>query len=261
MAVGATSTVETVRSLLPGVAAGSWTETHSSDAVRTGGMGLLAEYEIRCEGLPFVAVAREVPAATLELEFHPSESQYTAFLVQVTEGPSERVEQAFESATFVGESVPVEREGTTPCYRVDPAIPMDDQLGDYVDDVSELQALAAADADIKCMRVTSTGWIQSGWFADRETLDRFRAFWQRNGTFTLRRLTPAGGDGARQGGLTDRQREALLTAHEMGYFEIPRTASLEDVASELDITASSLSERLRRAQSHLVDTAVSYSIE
>ena len=56
--------------------------------------------------------------------------------------------------------------------------------------------------------------------------------------------------------LTDRQWEVLGTAYEMGYFEIPRTASLDGVADELDITASSLSERLRRAQTHLVETTV-----
>lgn len=224
-------------------------------------MGLLAEYKITCEGLPFVAVAREVPEATLELEFHPSETQYTAFLVRVTEGPADAVEDAFDSGAFVAEYVPVEREEKTPCYRVQPAVSMGDQLGGYVDDVSELQALAAADADINRMRVTQTGWIQSGWFADRETLDRFRSFWQRNGTFRLRRLSPAGDAGDADAGLTDRQREALLTAHEMGYFEIPRTASLQAVASELGITASSLSERLRRGQSHLIDTVVAHSIE
>lgn len=224
-------------------------------------MGLLAEYEITCEGLPFVAVAKEVPEATLELEFHPSESQYTAFLVRVTEGPADAVEQAFEAGGFVADYVPVEREGATPCYRVEPAISMGDQLGDYVEDVTELQALAAADADIKGMRVTATGWIQSGWFADRETLDSFRSFWQRNGRFRLRRLTPAADAGDADAGLTGRQREALLTANEMGYFEIPRTASLEDVADELEITASSLSERLRRAHSHLTDTVVSDSID
>ncbi|MDG5776024.1 helix-turn-helix domain-containing protein [Haloarculaceae archaeon H-GB2-1] len=42
----------------------------------------------------------------------------------------------------------------------------------------------------------------------------------------------------------------------MGYFAIPRTASLDDVAAELGISASSLSERLRRAQTHLVETTV-----
>lgn len=48
-------------------------------------------------------------------------------------------------------------------------------------------------------------------------------------------------------GLTDRQDEALRIAYEWGHFDIPRRASLEDVAEELGITPSSVSERLRRA--------------
>jgi hypothetical protein len=52
--------------------------------------------------------------------------------------------------------------------------------------------------------------------------------------------------------MTDAQREALLTAHEMGYYEVPRATSLEAVAAELGVTAPSLSERLRRANANLV---------
>jgi len=216
-------------------------------------MGLVAEFEIACEGLPFVEVAAAVPEATVE--FQPSEEWYTAFVVGVVDGPAERVEAAFESVSFVDEYTRFERDDETPWYRVEPAVSMPARLGAYVDDVAELQALAAADARIDCMRVTPTGWIYRGWFADRTTVNRFRAFWQRNGEFTLRRLVPSA-DGDPKTGLTSAQREALRTAYEMGYFEIPRTASLEEVATELDITASSLSERLRRAQTHLVESTV-----
>ncbi|WP_135536057.1 helix-turn-helix domain-containing protein [Halostella pelagica] len=223
-------------------------------------MGLLAEYEITCEGLPFVEVAAIASESTLELEFHPSEDWYAAFIVQVVDGDRETVERAFESVPFVEEYVQVKRADETPWYRVRPAHGMEAQLGGYVDDVSELQALAAADMDLERIRVTPKGWIQSGWFADRETIEEFRSFWGRNGGFTLRRLTPDGGSGPAGKGLTDCQREALVTAHEMGYFDIPRRASLEDVAGELDISASSLSERLRRAQSTLVEATVTTTI-
>ena len=133
---------------------------------------------------------------------------------------------------------------------------MDDQLGEYVDDVAELQALAAADATIHSIRVTPTGWVQAGWFADRATLDAFWSFWDRNGEFTLRRLIPADRATAPEEGLTEPQREALRAAYEAGYFEIPRSASLTDVAADLGVSASSLPERLRHAQTHLAETTV-----
>lgn len=44
-------------------------------------------------------------------------------------------------------------------------------------------------------------------------------------------------------------RELLLTALEMGYFEIPREATLRDVAAEFDISDLEAKERLARGMS------------
>lgn len=53
--------------------------------------------------------------------------------------------------------------------------------------------------------------------------------------------------------LTARQFEVLDTAHEMGYFERPRSANATDVADELDITPATLSEHLVAAQQKLFE--------
>ena len=53
--------------------------------------------------------------------------------------------------------------------------------------------------------------------------------------------------------LTDRQREVLLAARELGYYDVPRTASLTDVADSLGIAKATASDTLHRAESHLVD--------
>jgi predicted DNA binding protein len=55
------------------------------------------------------------------------------------------------------------------------------------------------------------------------------------------------------GALTERQREVLSTAHELGYFEHPRDVSAAAVADELDIVASTFSEHLAAAQRNLLD--------
>ena len=57
------------------------------------------------------------------------------------------------------------------------------------------------------------------------------------------------------GRLTDRQREALSTAHQLGYYETPRQVSFEEVATELDCASSTANELLRRAESKII-TAV-----
>jgi predicted DNA binding protein len=51
-----------------------------------------------------------------------------------------------------------------------------------------------------------------------------------------------------QGKLTSEQLTIIETAYQCGYFEVPQQATAEDVAQELDISQSTLSEQLRNAQ-------------
>lgn len=57
--------------------------------------------------------------------------------------------------------------------------------------------------------------------------------------------------------LSEEQLAVLQTAHRMGYFDVPRDASADDIADELDIAQSTLSERLRLAERHLLDLVFS----
>ncbi|QLH79688.1 helix-turn-helix domain-containing protein [Halosimplex rubrum] len=230
-------------------------------------MALRAEYHLGCDALPLVDVAAAVPDAALELSIGLGEGERPRFTAVVTADPetTATVEDAFESTAFVGEYRLVVRDGDTSRYTIAPGTSMAEQLGGSLDDLDDLRALYETPVQIEFIRATPTGWLQAGRFADRTAFDELREFWQRNTTFRLRKLTRVG-DGADADdrfaadpdgdGLTDAQREAIRTAHRMGYFEIPRTATLSDVAAELDISASSCSERLRRAQTHLVETHV-----
>jgi predicted DNA binding protein len=53
--------------------------------------------------------------------------------------------------------------------------------------------------------------------------------------------------------LTDKQEQTLRTAFEMGYFCVPRRASLADVADQLGISPSSASSRLRRGYAQVFE--------
>ena len=53
--------------------------------------------------------------------------------------------------------------------------------------------------------------------------------------------------------MTPRQVEVFEAAHRAGYFEIPRGASVADVAARTSVTKSTASEILRRAVRNLVD--------
>lgn len=65
-------------------------------------------------------------------------------------------------------------------------------------------------------------------------------------SFTLRRILTQPTRGS-EFELSPEQREALVAAVEMGYFEIPRQTDLAAVADVLGIAVPSASERLRRA--------------
>lgn len=56
-----------------------------------------------------------------------------------------------------------------------------------------------------------------------------------------------------RGRLTDRQREVLETAHEMGYFEHPKGANAQEVAAELGVTSATFRGHLSAAQSKLLE--------
>ncbi|MFC6954253.1 helix-turn-helix domain-containing protein [Halorubellus litoreus] len=219
-------------------------------------MGLVAEFSIACEALPLVDVAAAVPDATVTMEFQFNHGRRPSFLATVAGGCADDVEDALADAPDVGPWTLVGRAGETRRYKVTPAFSLEEQLGAAVDDLDDLEALARTDAIVERIDVTAAGSRQTGWFADRDAFDAFRTFWQRNAGFRLHRLTQDGDPEPAGDGLTDRQREALRTAYEMGYFEIPRRTSLEAVADELDVAASSASERLRRAETELIEAVV-----
>lgn len=56
--------------------------------------------------------------------------------------------------------------------------------------------------------------------------------------------------------LSERQREAAGAALELGYYEIPREASHEDVAAAIDCAPSTAAEHLRKAESKLLQSII-----
>ena len=65
---------------------------------------------------------------------------------------------------------------------------------------------------------------------------------------------PLGGDKIKQsmwGKLSDEQLNLLEIAYQMGYFKVPQEVTAEEIARELDISRSTLSERLRRVEHNL----------
>ena len=68
------------------------------------------------------------------------------------------------------------------------------------------------------------------------------------------RTTPESNDG--QTPLTDRQRQVLELAFQMGYFERPRGKNAEELAAMLDISRSTFTQHLRAAEQKILGGAV-----
>jgi len=58
--------------------------------------------------------------------------------------------------------------------------------------------------------------------------------------------------------IPDRQLEILNLAIERGYYEIPREVTFQDLADEMDITKTTASHQLRRAENQILEFFVTY---
>jgi len=119
--------------------------------------------------------------------------------------------------------------------------------------VGILSALAEASLVVLSGVGTRDGWRFEVRGESQSDIGAFRTYCQEHDisiTITaVHALLPVRGEGYE---LTDTQREALVLAHERGYFDSPRRTPLEEVAEELGITQQSLSSRLRRGHRRLI---------
>ena len=70
---------------------------------------------------------------------------------------------------------------------------------------------------------------------------------------SVERLGGADDDRLLLSALTDRQREVIETAFDLGYYEIPRRTTHEEIAGTLDLSGSTVDEHLRKAEARLME--------
>jgi predicted DNA binding protein len=102
-------------------------------------------------------------------------------------------------------------------------------------------------------------WYADGWwrarmrFPDREALSAFEEWCTDNGLdFELESIYEDRSTDVGTTVTTEPQREVLRVALAEGYFEVPREASMADIAARLGISEQAVSERLRRGHRALV---------
>jgi hypothetical protein len=141
-----------------------------------------------------------------------------------------------------------------------------DDLGDeqlyrmhWIDDIrSVLHMVLEQQATVVEMHGHDDRWFLRVLFPDRDALSATHEFCTDHElTFTIRNIHDLQGSvGRGEFGLTPEQYEALVRAAERGYFDVPRKATMGELADELGVSQQALSERLRRGHKTLINSAL-----
>ncbi|UPM42657.1 helix-turn-helix domain-containing protein [Halocatena salina] len=206
-------------------------------------MVLIVEFELSSDRLPLTDVAAAAPSVVLRVDdILVSERNRPVLVLWAESETFESLETALEASERTTHSV----LGTTEqrrLYRV--------ELAERTPPIyTEFIRLDTAPVDA---RITPSGWQARTRFSDRQALAQFyESCTEHDISFRLDRVFEATPDTDDEYGLTQKQRETLIAAHEAGYFAVPRTCSLAEIGEQLDVSAPSVSERLRRALDRLV---------
>lgn len=214
---------------------------------------LSAEFRLSSSSLPLIGLAASIPNARIKLDEIVG-IDHSVLLCWVEAESYDTVEAALDTEASIAAWTLLEAATERQLYRLRMAEPTEVQVA--IDEEFIKRGTTPIHATI-----TGDGWLMRARFPDRTTLTEYReACHQQGMSFTLEGLYQPTADREDEGltlaGLTPKQREALLLAHEEGYYDLPRGIELTDLSDRLGITRRSLSDRLRRAERELVATAV-----
>ncbi|MFC6964503.1 helix-turn-helix domain-containing protein [Halocatena marina] len=208
-------------------------------------MSLTAEFQLLSKELPLVDVATAMSDLSFQLiDEQQTQSGPVIFIIRATGRSFDGMSTALKESPDIREHILISEVGPTRTYHLVLS-------GPYPAEMDELSSQRMV---IERLTFTVQGWRIKIQFPNRDEFNEYREFSRKMGlSFHLERLYESTSTDAGLIGLSDKQREALLTAYEEGYFKVPQQVSLDDVATTLEISRSALAERLRRAQSHLIE--------
>jgi predicted DNA binding protein len=215
-------------------------------------MSTIAHYDVPAADFALAETFRTVPETTVVCEQIVACSHTGVVpLIWVQTPDHAAVEEAFAHDPTVATATPLDNTGAAQLYRMEWPARIQ----------SVLKMLTHADATILDAAGRAEGWQLRVLYPDRDALRTTYEFCEdHNVTLDIRTVRTPDSDAHTQlgpgGSLTREQYDAIAHAYKRGYFAVPRTATLEDLAEEMDISHQALSERLRRAHNALIGEAL-----
>ena len=205
-------------------------------------MTTIAELQVPASDTVMGSVFEATPSIVCEVEQVIASSGYRLWLAGVDRS---EIEPALEAAPSVAAHTSVLDGEDRWLYEVE-----------FTDDaVNVFELLAEETGTVLAASAGEGRWHLSVRFADRDDVSRvYDRLVDQGVTTNLVRLTDITEERSSGYGLTPKQYETLVAAHEYGYFTIPRETSMQELADQLGVSHQALSERLRRAYRALVAT-------
>ncbi|MFC4439736.1 MULTISPECIES: helix-turn-helix domain-containing protein [Natrialbaceae] len=206
-------------------------------------MGFVLEASLSHEDLVLLPTIEAVSDVTIKYEYTVSSGENSFLFVSVFGNEYESIEEAFDADHTVADSTQIAVFPNRAIYRVTMASALDPHPTQYPEEGLFVFKLTSGEQ----------GWVVRIYLPNRDALAAFREGCQdRDVSFRVRQLQESGSLDDATYFLTEQQHEILLLAYYAGYYDIPRRVSQGDLAEQLGISTSAVSQRLRRAVAELI---------
>lgn len=215
-------------------------------------MSVITEFSIPAEAFALEHTFDAVSDVTIQVERLASHSrEWVMPFCWATCGNIEALTDALREDPTVDEVRVLDSESDVSYINVS----WDESVQQLVDEIVDQHGI------IQEVQASNGHWYLKLKFLDQGAVQAFQAYFDEEGrSFELQRLYDGTAPKEREYDLTAGQREALVTALEMGYFAVPREAQIEDLAAELGISTNAVSQRLRRANRNLTRNTLVVSL-
>ena len=209
-------------------------------------MSIVAEFVIPTEAVPGGQTLTALPNATIRLErIIPSDDAVHPifWMTGVTRDSFLDRVRSEEGITDVQELVQLE---SAVLYRAK-----------WEPDIPVIKGIKTLGATILNAVGSAEEWVFQVIAEERQRLQAFQQIFADQGIpVELLRISSFTGDGDGDHRMTPEQREALVVAYEMGYYDEPKKVTQTDLGDQFEITGRAVSRRLRRGTKNLIASSL-----